>query len=489
MGTLNDWATVDANNNATPPDGWPENTMDYSDVNNTGRAVQGTLKRYFADINGSLDAGGIADVYTLSLNESGYGAYFDGMIFACTIPVTNLTTTPTLDVNGIGAASIVDRAGNALSIGELVSGGVYEFSHDGTNLRIAGSGGVAGLDTSIQFNNAGVFGGAVGLTYDTGSDELTVVNPVNITTDIILSDQADHTGTPGAGFGLIWLRDDGLLIYTNPSGVDVSIGTTGVSLPGGADTEMQYNNAGVFDGIASFTHNDGATTADQFSLTPLAGLTSGDLLNITANLSAKTGTVVNIIQDHASSVATALLIQQDGAVPHIDLTGANGTGIQIGGILQPIIPAQVANHIQAGNTQLVDGSQAISAFSISTDLAEGAYETIGPTGSGADNIWDTMDDIDADGTIAIFDIEYSATSSGTGNVTLRLDMATNGVTANPAASVVINDIHGGVSSAKHGAVTRIYAPLDGDYIFKLKWSVTGDSARSIVARYRGFITD
>ena len=109
MSTLDDWDIVDANNNATPPDGWPEGTMDYSDVNDTGRAVQGTLKRFFADINGSLVAGGVADAYTVTLNESGYIAYFTGMYFACRINATN-TGASTMNVNGISVQNIVDRA-------------------------------------------------------------------------------------------------------------------------------------------------------------------------------------------------------------------------------------------------------------------------------------------------------------------------------------------------------------------------------------------
>lgn len=138
MGTLNSWETVDANNNATPPDGWPENTMQYSEVNNTGRAVQGTMKRFFADVNGSLAAAGAADAYTLTLNETGYTSYFEGMWFACSIPADN-TGASTINVNGIGVQSITDRAGNALAAGELQSGGVYEFRYDGTNFQLMGT--------------------------------------------------------------------------------------------------------------------------------------------------------------------------------------------------------------------------------------------------------------------------------------------------------------------------------------------------------------
>ncbi len=138
MAALNDWQIVDANNNAAPPDGWPENTMAYSEVNDTGRAVQGTLKRFFSDTNGSLNAAGVADAYTLTLNETGYTAYFDGMWFACSIPASN-TGACTIDVNGIGAQAIKARDGSDLTAGTLDSGGIYEFRYDGVNFQLMGT--------------------------------------------------------------------------------------------------------------------------------------------------------------------------------------------------------------------------------------------------------------------------------------------------------------------------------------------------------------
>ena len=138
MAALNDWNVSDAANNAAPPDGWPENTMQYSEVNDTGRAVQGTLKRFFADVNGSLQAGGVADAYTVTLNESGYTAYFQGMYFALEINATN-TGASTINVNGIGVQNIVARDGAALSAGALESGGIYELRYDGTDFQLMGT--------------------------------------------------------------------------------------------------------------------------------------------------------------------------------------------------------------------------------------------------------------------------------------------------------------------------------------------------------------
>ena len=146
MSEINDWDIAAANNNDVPPDGWPENTMQYSEVNNTGREGMAVLARYFQDSNGALSTGGIADAYTLTLN-AGHVAYFAGMYIAATFNATNTGAT-TIDVNGIGVQDIVDRGGNPLSAGEIQSGGIYELRHDGTEFQLMGS--IVGMPTVVS---------------------------------------------------------------------------------------------------------------------------------------------------------------------------------------------------------------------------------------------------------------------------------------------------------------------------------------------------
>ncbi len=232
MGTLNSWDVVDAGNNDAPPDGWPENTMNYSEVNDTGRAVQGTVKRWFSDNNGTLDAGGVADAYELTLNETGYTSYFDGMTFRCSIPAQNTTTTPTIDVNGIGPQLITDNEGLPISVGNFLSGGIYDFQYDGTNFRVGGgalgSSSAAGSDTELQFNDNGLLGGIDEWTYDSGTGQVTVTTstttPAAVFTStqfnteaLVVSSPDDNrvgplmlielTGTVGNGVGLEIVQD------------------------------------------------------------------------------------------------------------------------------------------------------------------------------------------------------------------------------------------------------------------------------------------
>jgi hypothetical protein len=322
MGTLDSWTVIDANNNAAPPDGWPENTMNYSDVNNTGRAVQGTLKRFFADINGSLDAGGVADAYTVTLNETGYTAYFDGMTFACLIPITNLTATPTMDVNGIGPVTIVDHNGNPLSAGELFGGGSHTFQHDGTNLRIVGTGGVAGLDAQFQFNNSGTFGGTPGLTYDTGDDTTSAVNPLKVNADLLFTEVADHVSADASGFGILWVRaSDNALIYTDENGTDVNIAQAAVGTPGGADNYVQFNDGGAFGGDLGLQW-DGVTL--DINLQSV----DGEGLRVFGNNIARTAPLMQLQIDGAGGAAAHCLELLNQASPTgsyaLSITGNSG---------------------------------------------------------------------------------------------------------------------------------------------------------------------
>lgn len=129
---LNEWNPVAGDNNASPPDGAPEN-MNYASVNNTLREGMAVHARHDRDTRGSLVAGGTADAITLT-PEGTYTAYFDGMTFAFEASAAN-TGAVTIAVGGLSAVAVQENNGQALIAGQILSGSKYYIVYDDTTPR------------------------------------------------------------------------------------------------------------------------------------------------------------------------------------------------------------------------------------------------------------------------------------------------------------------------------------------------------------------
>lgn len=80
-------------------------------------------------------AGGTADAWTVSLptNPGNFlTSYVDGMQLRVNFPAANATTTPTINVNGLGAKTIAGDAGNPLSAGDIAAGSVRTLTYSAT---------------------------------------------------------------------------------------------------------------------------------------------------------------------------------------------------------------------------------------------------------------------------------------------------------------------------------------------------------------------
>jgi hypothetical protein len=85
-------------------------------------------------------------------------AYTTGLVLFILVANTTTTTTPTINLNGIGAKTIVNADGSALTVGQIVAGQIIEVVYDGTNFRLIGG---ASSPTSGVFTITGVgFSGA-----------------------------------------------------------------------------------------------------------------------------------------------------------------------------------------------------------------------------------------------------------------------------------------------------------------------------------------
>jgi hypothetical protein len=147
-----------------------------------------------------------------------------------------------------------------------------------------GGGSPGGLSGAVQFNSSGSFGGITGVT----------TNGTNLTISSTLIYSGAAVGTQVACLGL----DASNNVVKNAA----ACGSGGGGTPGGSSTQLQYNAAGSFGGVAGATTNGTVVTFATNDLS-LAGATSGNtLLNATAaagagtvaTFPANTGTVAEL---------------------------------------------------------------------------------------------------------------------------------------------------------------------------------------------------
>lgn len=126
---VSQWSTTAANNNDTPPDGWPEN-MSRSAVNNAAREMMAAIAAWYQDMDGSLVTAGSASSYTLTTNNS-HSALGDQSILVARIDRDN-TGAATLNVDSLGAKDI-HVLGGALVGGELEENSIAAFAYNATD--------------------------------------------------------------------------------------------------------------------------------------------------------------------------------------------------------------------------------------------------------------------------------------------------------------------------------------------------------------------
>lgn len=140
---------------------------------------------------------------------------------------------------GIPAVTVIDSSGNIVSnflnlAGNITVGTIYSDNYkfaNGATFELP----AAGLNTQLQFNNNGNFAGIPTATYDGTILNLGDISTLNI----------------GGGFNGYFLQTDGAGNLTWAAGG----GGGGNGTPGGANTQVQFNDSGAFGGDAGFIYN------------------------------------------------------------------------------------------------------------------------------------------------------------------------------------------------------------------------------------------
>ena len=150
MAEIRDYSVTADDNNASSPNGMAENCAP-STVNNTWREGIARMKRWFEDISGVKVTAGSSNTYTLAAART-VASYAQGDAYLFEANHTN-TGAATINVDSLGAKSIVHNDGTALRAGDMTAAGMYLISYEASNDRFILVGGL-GSAQNLYINNS-----------------------------------------------------------------------------------------------------------------------------------------------------------------------------------------------------------------------------------------------------------------------------------------------------------------------------------------------
>jgi hypothetical protein len=133
-----------------------------------------------------------------------------------------------------------------------------------------------GANTQVQYNDNGILGGNPGMTFNESTTTLTANNFV-ATSKANLGQIANVHIFGGTNGYVLQTDGAGNLSWTAQTGN--SANSNGV--PGGANTQVQFNDGGVFGAVAGFTFNKTTTTLTANNLVATSKANLGAVANVT----------------------------------------------------------------------------------------------------------------------------------------------------------------------------------------------------------------
>jgi hypothetical protein len=247
--------------------------------------------------------------------------------FGATAGFTFNKTTTTLTANNIVGTSTVNfLTASNVSLGTVanvhIGGGNANFilTTDGSgglswaNLAAGGAGNIAagGANTQVQYNDNGILGGNPAFTFDEGNTLITANNFV-ATTSANLGDVGNVTILGGTNGYVLQTDGTGNLTWTAQTG-----GNAGNGNPGGANTQVQYNDNGNFGGNPAFIFNETTTLITANNLTVSSVTRLGNVTNV--HIDGGTANYI-LTTDGSGNLSWANLAA--GGVGNIGAAGAN----------------------------------------------------------------------------------------------------------------------------------------------------------------------
>lgn len=129
-----DWTELDSNNINPSPNGVQVGYAP-STVAPILRTIRGALKRFYVQSNAVYTTTGTGAAYTLTYAVAPEGGYSTGIIYRFYAHADN-TGAATLNINLLGAKSILSQHGEPLTAGKIKAGKVIELVYNGTSFEL-----------------------------------------------------------------------------------------------------------------------------------------------------------------------------------------------------------------------------------------------------------------------------------------------------------------------------------------------------------------
>ena len=378
---------------------------------------------------------------------------------------------------GIPPVAVIDSNGNVVTNvftpGNVAANAVYTnnlFFANGQPYTV----GAAGSNTQIQYNASGVFGANTNFTFNS-TTQLLNVPKIQVTTSANLGSIANIY--IGGGVDGYFLQTDG----TGNLTWSAAGGGGGNGSPGGSNTQIQYNDAGVFGGDSGFTYNN-ITNTLTVATANIANINATGLVSLgsVSNLSITGGSANYVLKtDGAGNLSWAAQTGGNGTPGgtntqvQFNSNGAFGgsanftfnttnntlnlTNANISNVLRVLGNVQVSDNINASNIVLTTNITTSNGFvngnlTINPSGNLRTYGNVNTAGSSNINLG-TLSNIHIDGGSA----NYVLKTDGAGNLSWAAQTGGNGTPGGTNTQVQFNNAgnFGGVSTFLFDGSTNI----------------------------------
>lgn len=250
--------------------------------------------------------------------------------------------------------------------------------------------------------------------------------------------------------------------------------------------------------MTDYTNTFGGAAKDAAD-DPLLGVDHDtELDNISTAIASKADKIIGATAGNLIEVSAA------GHPVDSGVDSANFDGLT--GVVQTQLDGKVSTdgvvtgHNKAGNMQFLDGDTTTDVEFATTTFTSAVtvdtWESFGPTGSGADNIWTPLDNLASNARILIVYLRVDHFNFQDTNECGIRCYATNGDDLTPAVNrQTLIYQHGnrgitGAGSSSWGRSAMVFIPLSSSQEFKFRWTRYGQTmdGEAGLLNYRGFIS-